>query len=113
MIGLNAVVDLYRPTGSVNAYGEDVQTLPTGATYDAMRCRWTNLSSADAERVTYQLGNQSEVAHFRVFFEPDKDVKVFDRLKKGADYHRVLAVVNVHEMGHHLEVYTAKAEGVT
>ena len=113
MIGLNAVVDLYRPTGAVNAYGEDVQSLPTGATYSKLRCRWTNLSAADAERVTYQLGNASEVAHYRAFFEPGKDVKVLDRLKKGSDYHRVLSVVDVHEMGHHLEVHLAKAEGVT
>lgn len=113
MIGLNAVVDLYRMTGSVNDYGDRIETLPTGATYENLRCRWATLSSVAVDKVEFELGNASEVAHFRVFFEPHVDVRVFDRLKKGSDYHKVLAVMNPHEMNHHLEVYLAKAEGVT
>lgn len=113
MIGLNTTVDVYRPTTTTNAYGEAVESLPTGATYDARKCRWCGLSLADAERVTFNVGSKSETASYKVIFEADAGIQVHDRLKKGSDYHRVLAVVDVHEMGHHLEVYTAKAEGVT
>jgi hypothetical protein len=113
VIGLNTTVDLYRPTSAVNSYGESVETLPTGATSSALKCRWTGLSPSDSERVTYQLGSESEVANFRVLFEAGAGVQVWDRLKKGSDYHKVLSVVNVHEMGHHLEVYCGKAEGLT
>ncbi len=113
MIGLNTTVDVYRPTTTTNAYGEAPESLPTGATYHARKCRWTNVSPVDGERVTFNVGNKSETAAYRVIFEADAGIQVHDRLKKGSDYHRVLSVVDVHEMGHHLEVYTAKAEGVT
>jgi hypothetical protein len=100
-------------TTSTDAYGTPIETLPTGPTLHSVKCRWVNVSPVDSERATFQLGSTSEVASFRVMFEADAGVKVFDRLKKDSDYHKVVSLVDVHEMGHHLEVYTVKAEGVT
>ena len=111
MIGLNATCYIMKQSTAKNDYGEDIESFTTGTTGAA--CRFIQASAAERERVSLVLGGEFEVATHKVLFTGGADVETWDRLLTGTDYYKVLSVVDVDFVGHHLEVWTAKLEGVT
>ena len=110
MSWLNKSCDLYRNVEVEGSFGV-VDSLTLSAA--DVKCRVLSGSYFRRKRLEIEAGGEVEVATHTFLFRPTETIDEGYFVSYGSNLYKVLSVVNPDETGHHLEVHTVHAEGLT